>query len=143
MKKIKRIVLILAVIFFVAGIPFLINTFCKINTKYGFWDIEWTPGDMLNYYGAILSGAITFIGGWLTLKYERRKEKKEEIIKYRPILEFIGQNQGTNCGYVEVGLGYPISYSVDRRDKEYIQKKYSENQCGQRPAYQLYFQNHG
>lgn len=124
-------------------IPLVINVLFKIDLGIRVLQSEWNAGDALAFYGSVLSGLLTVIGVFLTIRYENNKAKKEDSIKYKPILELDGINLNEKCGYREVGLGYGISYSNNNPNKEQILKKFSENLCGKRPKYQLYFKNVG
>ena len=124
-------------------IPLVINVLFKIDLGICVLQSEWDAGDALAFYGSVLSVLLTVIGVFLTIRYENNKAKKEDSIKYKPILELDGINLNEKCGYREVGLGYGISYSNDNPNKEQILKRFSENLCGKRPKYQLYFKNVG
>lgn len=65
-KKHKLFIAIVS-IFIIAGVPFLIHVLFKIKTANSFWVAEWDAGDMLGYYGSILSFIGTVILGILAL----------------------------------------------------------------------------
>ena len=136
-------ILIVCTLLFLVIIPLGINILFKVDLGICVLRSEWDAGDALAFYGSVLSGLLTVIGVFLTIRNENNKAKKDDSIKYKPILELDGINLNEKCGYREVGLGYGISYSNDNPNKEQLLKKFSENLCGKRPKYQLYFKNVG
>ena len=115
----------------------------KFNLGISFLQSEWDAGDALAFYGALLSGVLTVVGVFLTIRNENNKAKKDDSIKYKPILELHGINLSENCGYREVGLGYSVSCSNDNPNKELIEKIFLDNLCGKHPKYKLFFKNVG
>lgn len=143
-EKTKNIILIiLSGIILVFLVPLLISVMFKFNFSISFLQSEWDAGDALAFYGALLSGALTVVGVFLTIRNENNKAKKDDSIKYKPILELHGINLSETCGYREVGLGYSISLSNNNPNKELIEKFFLENLCGKQPKYKLFFKNVG
>ena len=139
----KIIVIIVLTIVAVVLVPFLINNMFKVDLGIEYLQSEWEAGDMLGFYGAILSGMLTFLGVLLTLRHEKEERDKDDSIKYKPILELSEIDNTINCGYREVGLVYAVSFLNENPRKEELAKKFLENQCGQKPKYKLYFKNVG
>lgn len=75
--------------FFIA-IPLGINILFKIDLGIDMLQSEWEAGDALSFYGAVLSGMLTVIGVFLTIRNENNKAKNDDFIKYKPILELNG-----------------------------------------------------
>ena len=57
----------LAILTLLVGIPFIINLLFKINSNICFLQAEWSAGDALGYYGAVLSFLGTVVLGALAL----------------------------------------------------------------------------
>ena len=77
-KKHKALFIIICVIIFIAlvGIPFVINLVFKVDTNINVFQAEWSAGDVLGYYGAVLSFLGTVILGTLAL-YQNHMIKEE------------------------------------------------------------------
>lgn len=86
-KKHKALFIIICVLILIAliGIPFAINLLFKIGTKISIFQAEWSAGDALGYYGAVLSFLGTVILGALAL-YQNHIIK-EEADKKSALLE--------------------------------------------------------
>ena len=86
-KKHKVLFIIIFVIIFVAliGVPFTINLLFKVDTKINVFQPEWSAGEALGYYGAVLSFLGTVILGALAL-YQNHIIK-EEADKKAAVLE--------------------------------------------------------
>lgn len=136
-------IMIVCVLFFLIAISLGINILFKIDLGIDMLQSEWEAGDALSFYGAVLSGMLTVIGVFLTIRNENDKDKNDDSIKYKPILKLDGINLDEKCCYREVGLDYAIAYGNDNPNKEQIFRKYCENLCGESPKYQLYFKNVG
>ncbi len=74
--KISFLIICFAVIFALLGIPFLINIFFKISIDMEIFKAEWTAGELLGYYGAVLSFLGTVVLGVLAL-YQNHIIKQE------------------------------------------------------------------
>lgn len=83
-KDLPKIIIIAIVILFV--IPLLINLSFKISSI-RLLAAEWTAGDLLSFYGAVLGALITLIGLVVTLDYQSKQARKDDDVKYRPILK--------------------------------------------------------
>ena len=83
-KDLPKIIIIATVILFV--IPLLINLSFKIGSI-RLLAAEWTAGDLLSFYGAVLGALITLIGLVVTLDYQSKQARKDDDVKYRPILK--------------------------------------------------------
>lgn len=63
-------------------------------------------GAWIGFYGAVLGGAITLLGVWLTIKNQEKESRQEKAIQFKPILNLIDIQFPENLiGYREVGLG--------------------------------------
>ncbi len=143
MKKINRIALIIfGLLLIIVLIPILLNILFKIDLGIWIFQSEWGAGDVLSFYGSLLSGLLTVVGVFLTLKHESKEKRNDEAIKYKPILEFNGINQEINCPCREAGLGYAISLPIDSNN-ERLQKLFFEHQYCNNPKYIINFKNVG
>lgn len=124
-------------------IPLIINALYKHDFGIEVFQCLWEAGDALMFYGSIMSGLITFLGVLLTIHHENIERRKDDTIKYKPILEVEGVNLSVNSIYREVGLGYGITIANDNPDKERIMKKFSEHQCGDYAKCRVYIRNIG
>lgn len=75
----------------------------------------------LSFYSTIIGGAITLIGVWITLINDRKSKKKDDSIKYKPILRVYGINKQDNCLLREVHFNMPFSCRND--DPEFEKKR--------------------
>lgn len=122
-------------------IPVLINTLYKIDIGIWFLQSEWKAGEMLSFYGAILSAVGTVLGVVYTIRNDYRLRSKENTILYKPILELVGINTILSDLVIsrDVGIGYPISLSSTDIDSYY----FFEQQQSLNPKYILLFRNVG
>lgn len=85
-KKHKIFVVVLS-FFIILGIPFLIHVLFKIHPKNDFWVAEWTAGDLLGYYGAILAFIGTVVLGMLALYQNHiikvESDRRAELLEQR------------------------------------------------------------
>lgn len=117
MKKwVKGIIIWIAIILLIFGIPLLINILFKHNFGVKWIQSEWSAGEALSFYGALLGGFITLFGVAITLKNENKKRINEEAILYKPILTFEGIDENIKCLIGNVYIGYPISVTNDDED---------------------------
>lgn len=133
--------LILCVFVALIIIPVLINTLYKIDVGIWFLQSEWKAGEMLSFYGAILSAVGTVLGVVYTIRNDYRLRSKENTILYKPILELVGINTILSDLVIsrDVGIGYPISLSSTDIDSYY----FFEQQQSLNPKYILLFRNVG
>ena len=82
-KDLSKIIIAIVILFV---IPFFINLSFKIDSI-GLLAAEWTAGDLLSFYGAVLGAVITLIGLAITLNYQSEQARKDDEIKYKPILK--------------------------------------------------------
>lgn len=85
-KKHKVLFIIICIVVFVVlmiGVPFGINLLFKIESNINIFEAEWTAGDALGYYGAVLSFIGTIILGivavWQNKKANDLSENVMEI----------------------------------------------------------------
>ena len=65
--KLAFFIACLVILILLIGIPFVINLLFKINSNICFLQAEWSAGDALGYYGAVLSFLGTVVLGALAL----------------------------------------------------------------------------
>lgn len=106
-KDLPKIIIIAIVILFV--IPLLINLSFKIDSI-RLLAAEWTAGDLLSFYGAVLGAVITLIGLAITLDYQSKQARKDDEIKYKPILKLSAGEVEYNgfMGRREVKILFPF-----------------------------------
>lgn len=119
-KDITKIVIIAIVILFV--IPFLINFSFK-TYSIRFLVAEWSAGDLLSFYGAVLGALITLIGLIVTLNYQSKQARKVDEIKYKPILKLKSVETENNgfMGRRELKILFP--YHSFNGDEFKVQKE--------------------
>lgn len=126
-KKHKMLFIIMCVIilFVLIGIPFTINLLYKVGTNINVFQAEWSAGDALGYYGAVLSFLGTVILGALALyqnhiiKEEADKkaallEEKEHIENMPKFhLRFVGSSGfGKGLSFAIKNVSNNISYEI-------------------------------
>lgn len=65
--KISFVLICISVFIFLVGVPFIINLLFKFNSNISVLEAEWSAGDALGYYGAVLSFVGTVVLGALAL----------------------------------------------------------------------------
>ena len=73
-------------VFFVIIVPALINWAFKLHTPYYFFTAEWSAGDVLSFYGAMLASVATIVGVYLSIDYAQRNYREDESNRVRPYL---------------------------------------------------------
>ena len=126
-KKHKALFFIICVLILIAliGVPFAINLLFKADTNINVFQAEWSAGDALGYYGAVLSFLGTVILGALALyqnhiiKEEADKkaallEEKEHIENMPKFhLRFGGcSGFGCNLSFIIKNISNNISYDI-------------------------------
>ena len=76
-KGLCIIIICIAAFVVVIGVPFGINLLFKIQSNINIFEAEWTAGDALGYYGALLSFIGTVVLGALAL-YQNHIIKRTE-----------------------------------------------------------------
>lgn len=110
-KDLPKIIIIAIVILFV--IPLLINLSFKTGSI-PLLAAEWTAGDLLSFYGSVLGAIITLIGLVITLNYQSKQARKDDDVKYRPILKIVSVERGkmySNGNYSDFIKQYNIEMS--------------------------------
>ena len=126
-KKHKVLFIIICVIILIAliGVPFAINLLFKVDTNINVLQAEWSAGDALGYYGAVLSFLGTVILGALALYQNHiikeeadkkaallgEKERIENMPKFH--LRFGGcSGFGGSISFVIKNISNNISYEI-------------------------------
>lgn len=112
--KKHKLIIGIGSIFIIAGVPFIIHVLFKINTTHSFWVAEWDAGDMLGYYGSILSFIGTVVLGILALyqnhiiktEADKRTKLLEEKEYESNIPKFIANPN--RCNGLNANLGFSI-----------------------------------
>lgn len=96
-NSIKKYAIWLLIIIFVIVIPVIINSLFKCPSPVGFLAAEWTAGDMLGFYGALLASVATIIGVYLSIEYAQRNYREDEQNRVRPYLALTYIRTKSNC----------------------------------------------
>ena len=70
-KELLRLIIVLLIS--VIGVPVLINILFSINSPVWWLRANWSCGDLLAFYGTILTGFITILGVFLTIRYYKEQ----------------------------------------------------------------------
>lgn len=139
----KKIILITVLaMLFILIIPLIINILFKKDLGIEMLRSEWTAGEALSFYGAVLGGLITLGGVWLTIKSERKKQKIENTITYKPIIEFENFNKPIEKGKIAKGIFVTFGISVNEDSKEDYNYFFKQQQEETRTI-RLIFKNKG
>lgn len=141
MKKysiIKAIIIAFPFIFF--G-PLFINLSFKYYLS-PMLSSEWAAGDLLAYYGAVLGGIITLVGVSITLNYQSEMSRRDDDVKYKPILR-LDSVLGEYAEFIarrELKVLYPYSCSLaDDNEYENLSSRPMEDMY----SFHLIFENKG
>lgn len=104
-KKYKYL-FIIAILLFIFGVPFLINCLYKIYQPNTFFTAEWRAGELLAYYGSVLSfiGTIS-LGILVILQNQIIEQKSDEFNKMLLKIETQKNTPRLKCSY-QSGNGY-------------------------------------
>ena len=141
--KTKIIIIIIATIVLLILIPLFLNIVFKIDSGIWFLQSEWSAGEALGFYGAVLSGTLTILGVIITIRHEKNESRKDDSIKYKPILEICGVDLPITCGHRDVGLGYSVGFSHNTPNQDELTEKYLNSQLKNPSKYTLCFKNVG
>jgi hypothetical protein len=78
--------IIIGTVLAVVVVPVIIHIIFKIPAFNSFLEAEWSAGDMLTYYGALLAGVLAIIGVFLTVMYSQRQYREDMINRILPYL---------------------------------------------------------
>ncbi len=114
LKKRYVVLISLAIIFALFGVPLIIHCLFKVNAINSFWVAEWTAGELLSYYGAVLAFVGTTALGVLSLyqnhliKAESDKRTQEyerrEYISNMPKFRVRGVGFGGALGNLKIRI---------------------------------------
>lgn len=135
--------LIVCVLLTLLIIPVLINIVYKIDIGIWLLQSEWNAGEMLSFYGAILSAVGTVLGVVYTIRNDYRLRSRENAILYKPILELvdINPNESKLRPSRTVGIGYQVS--ALKTNNEIGSDYFFEQQKSRNPQFVLWFRNVG
>lgn len=102
------------------GVPFLTHCLYKIKLHNSFWIAEWTAGDILSYYGSVLSFCATVILSLLAIW--QNKAIQDESDKHACLLEEMENNRV--CPFFVISL---IQESIYHSDMHIAIKNVTEN----------------
>lgn len=83
LKKYWKFILVGFIIFIII-IPAIINWLFKLSSPIDFFVAEWSAGDVLSFYGALLASVATIAGVYLSIEYAQRNYREDERNKIRP-----------------------------------------------------------
>ncbi len=88
MKKLfnNKIKIIVAIVFFVFVVPFLIHWAFKTPAFCNFLVPKWCAGDVLSFYGAILASIATVLGVFFSIDYAKSNYQQDIKDQVRPFL---------------------------------------------------------
>lgn len=89
---VKIILSFLLALFFVFGIPLVINHLYKKTATISIFAMEWEASDALSFYGSILGAAATIYVLQQTIQFTLRNQKEERRLAIKPYLETIKYN---------------------------------------------------
>ncbi len=118
MKNINRKQFIIFCIILLICTPFLIDL---LNIYVGNpVSVEWSAGDFLTYYGSVLGSLITLAGVVITLKHQDRESLKNDLVKYKPILDLedVIQRRTYFGGSREIIVRESQVYYIGKGEKE-------------------------
>lgn len=124
---------------------FIVPLFINLSFKYYFSPMlssEWSAGDLLAYYGAVLGGIITLVGVNITLNYQSEMSRRDDDVKYKPILR-LDSVLGKYAEFIarrELKVLYPYSCSLSD-DNEY--ENLSRHPMEDMYSFHLIFENKG
>ncbi len=139
-KDLSKIIIAIVILFV---IPFFINLSFKIDSI-GLLAAEWTAGDLLSFYGAVLGALITLIGLVVTLNYQSEQARKDDEIKYKPILKLNSVETEYNgfMGRRELKILFPF-HSFNGDEFKMQKEKLFYKQMEDTSDFHLIFQNKG
>lgn len=84
-KKNRRMMIGIG-IFLIICIPFLIHMCFKISAPIFWMEATWSSGDLLAFYGCILTGIITILGVFFTVQYSQKQYKDDVENRVKPYI---------------------------------------------------------
>ena len=137
----KRALAVAKVIIFITILIFALKWIIdKIIFYKKVWNIS--NNTLLGVCATILSGAVTIFGVWLTIRHENKIKREDDLIKYKPILEFCGINRHEMCIVREVQLGMPFYSSHNDEQREAKENRFNK-QMENKTKFRLLVQNKG
>lgn len=117
LKKTTKYIIVAVLVLIV--IPLALYLILTTPSRVGIVDRA-DVGAWIGYYGAVLGGAITLIGVWLTIKNQEKESRQEKSIQFKPILNLKDiQSPKKLIVYREVELGVS-RYSSESHSSQYF-----------------------
>ena len=108
MTGIKIFIILVLVVFFVIIAPYLLNKLYDIGCPF---ITVWQKGDLIGYYGSIMTAVAAIAGVYFTLDYSKFKQMEYEKLRVKPYLEIMASvKHTTNDNIFMVGQGETYSY---------------------------------
>lgn len=108
-------------VFFVIVVPALINWAFKLHTPYNFFAAEWSAGDVLSFYGAMLASVATIVGVYLSIDYAQRNYREDEANRVRPYLALTHYKSKSRSSLSSL-LSEPSGNEPNRSSDEYYEE---------------------
>ena len=120
-QKYKKVIIVFGLITIVI-VPFIIHVAFKIPALCTFFIAEWSPGDMLGFYGAILGGTCTVIGVFLSIQYAQKNYRDDLEHKVLPYIALTTLETENNVDFFHL-VEKLEDKQEDIKYKEYILEK--------------------
>lgn len=85
-QYLKYLVVVAIIIFALIGVPILIHLFFKNQQLNPFFVTEWSAGEVLAYYGAILAAVGSAVGVFLTVRYSQKNYEEDMRKRVLPVI---------------------------------------------------------
>lgn len=121
-QKYKKGIIVFGLITIVI-VPFIIHVTYKIPALCTFFIAEWSPGDMLGFYGAILGGTCTVIGVFLSIQYAQKNYRDDLEHKVLPYIALTTLETENNVDFFHLVEKLEDKQEEDIKYKEYILEK--------------------
>lgn len=145
MKKLINLYHYLMLVICIVVVPILINIAFKYDFGAEWLRSEWTAGEALTFYGSLIGSAITLIGVIMTLNYQSKETKKDNAIKYKPILELdsVNREKKITCPMRDVELTIPFKFANEDSEVEMKADDFLNLLEKNKQSFSLLFKNKG
>ena len=115
------------VVIFLVAIPFLINYLFKLNCTIDILNAEWSAGEFLSFYGAILASATTIAGVYISIQYAQHNYREDEINRVKPYFALTHYRVRARIDMINSFIGNSGSTS-DNTDNESYYEEYAQSE---------------
>lgn len=129
---------LIIIIFLLFVIPFLINVFFQYQAPLRWLEATWGSGDLLSFYGSVLTGILAILGVFWTVQYSKKQYKEDNINRVLPYIAINTMQTETKVDVIEYILW---SLGIINEEKNNKKKDIQNQEKNEMVKYREYILN--